>query len=202
MVSRTKIENFICLALNGTNIILYSFIIVAMVFQCIHGDFSVMVINIYAIIISCLLIINEIQETNLSTVYFYFLSSFRGRGLMLIFFGCLVLDTDILNIVAGTLSLAIGLMYIIMSFLSNFPRPHSITLNWRKWNEFSLDMRDLSYSNQYHHRHTGPTHGRLNSPTTIIPDLIFTKQVDKNSINQLENMFFPEKPYTHKYITI
>jgi hypothetical protein len=67
---------------------------------------------------------------------------------MLLFFfsfGCLVLDTGIVNITVGTLVLATGLVYVIMSFLSNFPQPNPITINWRNWNDFSAEGLDLPH---------------------------------------------------------
>lgn len=60
-------------------------------------------------------------------------------------FGCLVLDTGIVNIVVGTLVLATGLLYVIMSFLSHFPLPNPITINWRNWNDFSAEGLDLPH---------------------------------------------------------
>lgn len=61
-------------------------------------------------------------------------------------FGCLVLDVNIINIVAGTLVLATGLLYIILSFLSNFPQPQPLYVNWRNWNDISAEGLDLSRS--------------------------------------------------------
>lgn len=60
-------------------------------------------------------------------------------------FGCLVLDYGIVNIVVGTLVLATGLLYIIMSFLSNFPQQQPININWRNWNDFSAEGLDLPH---------------------------------------------------------
>jgi hypothetical protein len=33
-----------------------------------------------------------------------------------------------------------------MSFLSNFPQPHPITINWRNWNDFSAEGLDLPHN--------------------------------------------------------
>ncbi|CAO3623539.1 unnamed protein product [Mucor hiemalis] len=147
MISRSKVEHIACLALNGINIVLYLLVITAIIFKCIHGNFSDIVMGIYGIIMAALLSINELKEFNFSYKYFFFLSTYRGRGLVMIFFGCLVLDVGIVNIVVGTLVLVAGLLYIILSFLSNFPQPHPITINWRNWNDFSAEGLDLP-----HHR--------------------------------------------------
>lgn len=57
-----------------------------------------------------------------------------------------MLDSGIVNIVVSTLLLALGLAYVIMSFLSNFPQPHPITINWRNWNDFSAEGLDLPHN--------------------------------------------------------
>ncbi|CEI87616.1 hypothetical protein RMCBS344292_02026 [Rhizopus microsporus] len=146
MISRSKVERIICLILNAVNILLDLFIIVTIVFKCLHGDFAAIVMGIYGIIMAGLLIINELQEIKYSIIYFYFLTTHRGRGFIMIFFGCLVLDVNIINIVAGTLVLATGLLYIILSFLSNFPQPQPLYVNWRNWNDISAEGLDLSRS--------------------------------------------------------
>jgi hypothetical protein len=60
-------------------------------------------------------------------------------------FGCLVLDIGIVNITVGILVLATGLMYVTTSFVSNFPQPNPITINWRNWNDFSAEGLDLPH---------------------------------------------------------
>ncbi|KAI8881655.1 hypothetical protein K501DRAFT_300527 [Backusella circina FSU 941] len=143
MVSRFKVEHISSLTINGINIILYLAIITAVVFKCINGNFSDVVLSIYGSIMAGLLVINECRETKFSSHYFLFLSTHRGRGFMMIFFGCLVLDNSIINIVVGTVVLAVGFTYIVLSFLSHFPQPHPITVNWRNWSDFSAEGLDL-----------------------------------------------------------
>ncbi|KAI8635910.1 COPI associated protein-domain-containing protein [Parasitella parasitica] len=145
MISRSKVEHIVCLALNGINIIFYLLIITAVIFKCIRGSFADIVMGIYGIVLAALLVVNEMREFQISYKYFYFLSTYRGRGLVMIFFGCLVLDLGIVNIVVGTLVLATGLLYVIMSFLSHFPQPNPITINWRNWNDFSAEGLDLAH---------------------------------------------------------
>ncbi|OBZ88917.1 hypothetical protein A0J61_03040 [Choanephora cucurbitarum] len=183
MISRTKVENILCLTFNAINIILYAFVIVAIIFKCIQGNFADIVMGIYGIIIAILMIVNELQEFEFSYHYFYFLSTYRGRGFLMMFFGCLVLDSGIVNIVVGTLTLATGLLYIILSFTSNFPPPNPITINWRNWVDFSAEGLDLP-----HHRTANDTvvsemHERLKSPAPIV----------QNHAVSLNDMIDPEK---------
>jgi hypothetical protein len=58
-------------------------------------------------------------------------------------FGCIVLDTSVLNIIAGTLCLVFGCMYIILSFVTSFPPPNAMTINWQNWKDFSAEGLDL-----------------------------------------------------------
>ncbi|KAI8059035.1 COPI associated protein-domain-containing protein [Gilbertella persicaria] len=152
MISRSKVEHIVSLIFNGVNIILYALVVVAVIFKCIKGNFADIVMGIYGIVMAALMIVNELQEFEFSYHYFYFLSTYRGRGFLMVFFGCLVLDTGIVNIVVGTLVLAAGLLYIILSFTSNFPPPNPITINWRNWNDFSAEGLDLP-----HHRGANDT---------------------------------------------
>lgn len=65
--------------------------------------------------------------------------------MMLTSFGCLVLDDTVVNIVAGTLNLTMGLVYIIMSFITpEFIPPNPMTINWQNWKDFSAEGLDLS----------------------------------------------------------
>lgn len=47
MISRSKVENIVCLALNGINIVFYLLIITAVIFKCIQGNFADIVMGIY-----------------------------------------------------------------------------------------------------------------------------------------------------------
>ncbi|KAI8365598.1 COPI associated protein-domain-containing protein [Blakeslea trispora] len=167
MISRSKVEHILCLTFNAINIILYAFVIVAIIFKCINGNFADIVMGIYGIVMAALMVVNELQAFEFSYHYFHFLSTYRGRGFLMVFFGCLVLDSGIVNIVVGTLALATGLFYIILSFTSNFPPPNPITINWRNWIDFSAEGLDLP-----HHRGANDTvvsemHERLKSPAPI-----------------------------------
>ncbi|KAI7864609.1 COPI associated protein-domain-containing protein [Spinellus fusiger] len=143
MPSRTKIENIMSLTLNAVNISLYLLVIAATIVKCIGANFSFIVMGIYGVIIAALLVVNEFRQFRISLDYFLFLSLYRGRGMILIFFGCLVLDTAVVNIIAGTLNLSFGFMYIIMSYLSRYPCLKPIVINWQNWNDFSAEGLDL-----------------------------------------------------------
>ncbi|KAI8136666.1 COPI associated protein-domain-containing protein [Fennellomyces sp. T-0311] len=113
--------------------------------KSIQSGFSEIVICIYGGIMAALLVVNEVKATELSLKYAYFLATYRGRSMVFIFFGCLVLDTSVVNIVAGTLNLAMGLVYMIMSFIiPSFPPPNPISINWQNWKDFSAEGLDLA----------------------------------------------------------
>ncbi|GAA5817598.1 hypothetical protein MFLAVUS_011146 [Mucor flavus] len=165
MISRSKVEHIVSLALNGINIILYLLIITAIIFKCIDGKFSEIVLGIYGI----------------------------GRGLIMVFFGCLVLDFGIVNIVVGTLVLATGLLYIIMSFLSNFPQPHPITINWRNWNDFSAEGLDLPHPRNINNHVVSQVHERLKSPAPILPNQSCTEHSLLGHQTNLDEMIYTRK---------
>ncbi|ORY93874.1 COPI associated protein-domain-containing protein [Syncephalastrum racemosum] len=145
MVSRTKVENMLSLVLNGINLSLYALVIVACIYKAIQTDFSQIVLCIYGGLIAALLVVNEIKTFEISLYYFRFLSVYRGRGMIFIFFGCLVLDENVLGITAGTLTFAMGLIYMIMSFIPTaFPPPNAIVINWQNWKDFSAEGLDLA----------------------------------------------------------
>ena len=55
------------------------------------------------------------------------------------------MDKSVLNIVAGTLNLSLGLVYMIMSFIiPSFPPPNPISINWQNWKDFSAEGLDLA----------------------------------------------------------
>ncbi|KAI9252053.1 COPI associated protein-domain-containing protein [Helicostylum pulchrum] len=193
MISRSKVEHIVSLALNGINIILYLLIITAIIFKCIDGKFSEIVLGIYGIIMAALLVINELREIQFSYTYFFFLSTYRGRGLIMVFFGCLVLDFGIVNIVVGTLVLATGLLYIIMSFLSNFPQPHPITINWRNWNDFSAEGLDLPHHRNINNHVVSQVHERLKSPAPILPNQSCTEHSLLGHQTNLDEMIYTRK---------
>ncbi|CDS03027.1 hypothetical protein LRAMOSA00429 [Lichtheimia ramosa] len=144
-LSRTKVENILSLTFNGINIALCLLVIAAAIIKAIKGNFSQIVMCIYGGVVAALFIINEVISSELSFRYFYFLATYRGRGLIFIFFGCLVLDDTVVNIVAGTLNLTMGLVYIIMSFITpEFIPPNPMTINWQNWKDFSAEGLDLS----------------------------------------------------------
>ncbi|KAJ2964378.1 hypothetical protein NQZ79_g579 [Umbelopsis isabellina] len=58
-------------------------------------------------------------------------------------FGCLVLAEDVLNIIVGTLTLCLGLFYVILSFISSIPPPNSLVINWQNWKDFSAEGLDI-----------------------------------------------------------
>ncbi|KAI9322407.1 hypothetical protein BX666DRAFT_1894554 [Dichotomocladium elegans] len=160
-ISRTKIEHILSLVLNGINMSLCLLVIVACVFKSINGSFSEIVICIYGGIIAALCIINEAVSFDISFEYFRFLSIYRGRSMVFIFFGCLVLDNSVVNIVAGTLNLTMGSVYMIMSFITPaFVPPNPVSINWQNWKDFSAEGLDLPRPR--------PLGGKTHQPNLVI----------------------------------
>ncbi|ORZ16925.1 COPI associated protein-domain-containing protein [Absidia repens] len=147
MISRTKTENILILTLNCINISLYLLVIAAVTVKCLHANFSQIMVGIYGGVVSAALVVNEIKPLEISLVYFRFVSIYSGRGMIFIFFGCIVLDVSVLNIIAGTLCLVFGCIYIILSFVPNFPPPNAMIINWQNWKGFSKEGMDLMRHN-------------------------------------------------------
>ncbi|KAJ2959454.1 hypothetical protein NQZ79_g5093 [Umbelopsis isabellina] len=90
-----------------------------------------------------LLILNEIRTPVFVSENFRFLGLNLGRGLLFLFFGCVILDTVSFNIIVGILSWTVGLLYMIISFVPNIPHPNALIINWQTWKEFSSEGLDL-----------------------------------------------------------
>ncbi|KAI8099799.1 COPI associated protein-domain-containing protein [Halteromyces radiatus] len=144
MISRTKAENILTLTLNCINIILYLLVIVSVIMKSLHADFSQIMVGIYGGVIAAVLVVNEVKPSDISLTYFRFVSIYSGRGMIFIFFGCISLDFGVLNIVTGTLCLVFGCIYIILSFVTNFPPPNAMIINWQNWKDFSAEGLDLA----------------------------------------------------------
>ncbi|KAI9306050.1 COPI associated protein-domain-containing protein [Cunninghamella echinulata] len=151
MVSRTKIENILTLALNCTNIALYLLVITAVIYKSINANFSQVVIAIYGGVMAIALIINEVKPVNLFMEYFRFLSLYSGRGLIFIFFGCIALDSGVLNIISATIFFVFGCLFIILQYVPSFPPPIAMSINWQNWKDYSAEGLDLTRPNDYHH---------------------------------------------------
>ncbi|KAI9258101.1 COPI associated protein-domain-containing protein [Phascolomyces articulosus] len=164
IISRTKIEDIIGFMFNGLNVLFCLLVIGAGIYKSIHSGFADIVICIYGGIIAALMIVNEIKSIEVSEKYFLFLTTYRGRSMIFIFFGCVVLDSSIVNIVAGTLNLCLGLLYMILSFItiSSFPQPRPISGNQDIWNDYSADGMDLGRPK--HHSVESEIAIRLKSP--------------------------------------
>ncbi|KAH8550664.1 COPI associated protein-domain-containing protein [Umbelopsis sp. PMI_123] len=144
MISRTKIENITSLTFNVINITLYVLITTAAVTKSIGGNFADIVVCVYTAVATTFLILNEIRSPAFVNEYFRFLCINQGRGLLFLFFGCVILDTISFNIIVGILSWTVGLLYLIISFAPDRFHPNALIVNWQTWKDFSAEGLDLA----------------------------------------------------------
>jgi len=58
--------------------------------------------------------------------YASFLFSFLGRGIFYVFIGCLILGTNVLLIIAGTIVAAVGVGYCALEFMPSIEPPSNM----------------------------------------------------------------------------
>ncbi|CAO3663297.1 unnamed protein product [Umbelopsis ramanniana] len=144
MISRTKIENITSLTFNFINITLYILITTAAVTKSIGGNFADIVVCVYTAVATTFLILNEVRSPAFVVEYFRFLCINQGRGLLFLFFGCIILHTKPFNIIVGILSWTVGLLYLIISFAPDRFNPNALIVNWQTWKDFSAEGLDLA----------------------------------------------------------
>ncbi|KAI8065908.1 COPI associated protein-domain-containing protein [Gongronella butleri] len=133
MSSRAKITNAFLLLLNLVNLALYALVITAVVFKCMDGQFATLAVCIYGGLIAVGLIVHEFRQFQVVVRYFPFICLYFGRGMTLIWLGCVVLDGGVVNILTGAACLVFGCIHIILHFIPDFAPPNSLAVNWQHW---------------------------------------------------------------------
>ncbi|KAI8391558.1 COPI associated protein-domain-containing protein [Radiomyces spectabilis] len=129
--SIAKIENTIFMTLNVVNIIVYILIFTASIVKAHGATLGEIMQSVYCSALSVLLLANEVKLLSFTQVYFGFLHTFRGKGLLMILLGCAVMCHHVFNIIVAIFSFTLGLAYIIISFLPNTRKPYSFWTHWQ-----------------------------------------------------------------------
>ncbi|KAI9595266.1 COPI associated protein-domain-containing protein [Syncephalis fuscata] len=139
-MARPRLDRFgLAILLCTLNILVYIVVIIAAILNLLSADFATIIINVYIIILSLCLIVNEFQTPVLVQEYFKFTCTFLGRGLVFFFLGCVVIRRERFNVVAGIVAAAVGVFYLILSFTPGTPSLLGLFVVFRErrdyWNE-------------------------------------------------------------------
>ncbi|KAI8877972.1 hypothetical protein K501DRAFT_288120 [Backusella circina FSU 941] len=108
-----------------------------------HTNPSQVMCCIYSFFLAALLIPVEFKTIEKISSNVQFNTNYRGRGVIIGLFGCIVLGSHVFLLVAGILDLIFGFACIVFSFLSALPAPKSIINNWQNWEDFCAEGLDL-----------------------------------------------------------
>ncbi|KAJ1668594.1 hypothetical protein IW140_002654 [Coemansia sp. RSA 1813] len=92
-------------------------IVMAIVFFT-WGEFGRIMLGIFEIVFAIWMIMFELAELAWLTPLVRFMFTWRGRGLFYVFVGCLTLGYRTVGWVFGAIIIAIGVVYIVLSFTS------------------------------------------------------------------------------------
>ncbi|KAJ1655394.1 hypothetical protein IWQ61_004856 [Dispira simplex] len=102
---------------------------------------NVIIYNAYTGCLCLLLFVAEFHLPRFVHKYLLFLCTYRGRGLLYTFLGCLVYAAHPFNIAACIVVVTVGVFFFIISWV-RFPSPSfGIIANWRAWSHQGI--RDL-----------------------------------------------------------
>ncbi|KAL9549929.1 hypothetical protein MBANPS3_004987 [Mucor bainieri] len=87
----------------------------------------------------------ESKSHDMAVYYFRFFTLYRGRALLLILLGSIILGNNehAFLLAAGILNLVFGLVYLVLSFVPQTPIPRPVYDNWQNWKEYSAEGLDL-----------------------------------------------------------
>ncbi|KAL4872597.1 hypothetical protein BDV12DRAFT_161840 [Aspergillus spectabilis] len=101
------------------------------------GDtgFGPIILGVYVILFGLIVAGLEFLPNIPDYVYRYasFLFSFLGRGVFYIFIGCIVLNSHVLRIIAGSIVGVIGLGYVGLEFVPSIEPPSNMRENDQSW---------------------------------------------------------------------
>ncbi|KAJ2556905.1 hypothetical protein EV175_001682, partial [Coemansia sp. RSA 1933] len=92
-------------------------IVMAIVFFT-WGEFGRIMLGIFEIIFAVWMIMFEVAELAWLTPLVQFMFTWRGRGIFYVFIGCLTLGYRTVGWVLGAVIIAVGVVYIVLSFTS------------------------------------------------------------------------------------
>ncbi|KAK9455078.1 Golgi apparatus membrane protein TVP15 [Dipodascopsis uninucleata] len=98
--------------------------------------FRNVVVALYIIMFGSLVILAEFALPSQVVRYASFLMSFIGRGMFYIFMGALVLAPGIIRVVAGSVTMLVGAIYVVLEFTPSIEPPS----NMREENEYETPV--------------------------------------------------------------
>ncbi|KAI8069049.1 COPI associated protein-domain-containing protein, partial [Gilbertella persicaria] len=143
-ISRAKFENIAYLALNVFNMITFSMVFAASITKANQSRLSEIIQAIYCTTISFLLILNEFLSLPWMHFYFGFLSIHRGKGILMLFLGCLVICDLAFNIIVTILAFTTGFTHLLLSLVPTIPPPNCFLVHWQNHNDFWAEGLDLA----------------------------------------------------------
>ncbi|KAI7898787.1 COPI associated protein-domain-containing protein [Cokeromyces recurvatus] len=107
------------------------------------GTIADIIQTIYCTIISSFLILHEFISPAWTQLYFGFLCLNRGKGIIMLFLGCLIMCEIAFNIIVSIITFTIGFIYIIISLIASLPPPNSFLVHWQNHKDFWAEGLDL-----------------------------------------------------------
>ncbi|KAI9486649.1 MAG: COPI associated protein-domain-containing protein [Benjaminiella poitrasii] len=143
-ISRAKFENITYLTFNIVNIIAYLLVFIASITKAQkEGTIAEIIQAIYCTMITSFLMLYEFLSPAWAQLYFGFLCLHRGKGILMLFLGCLIMCQIAFNIIVAIIMFTIGLIYIIISLLSSLSPPNSFIIHWQNHKDFWAEGLDL-----------------------------------------------------------
>ncbi|KAJ1912097.1 hypothetical protein IWQ60_009823 [Tieghemiomyces parasiticus] len=118
---------------NLLNLAVYGLVIAVACKNVIHSATNVIIYNSYTGSLCLLLLFAEFRLPSFVHEYLKFLCTYRGRGLLYTFFGCLVYAPSTFNIVACILVVSVGVAFFLLSWVPMAPPSFGLLDNWRAW---------------------------------------------------------------------
>ncbi|RKP06824.1 COPI associated protein-domain-containing protein [Thamnocephalis sphaerospora] len=132
-MARPVLDRFgLALLLSVLNMAVYIVVIIAAIFNLLSADFPTIINNVYVIVLSLCLMVNEFRAPPLVLEYFKFTCTYLGRGLVFFFLGCVVIRRQDFNIAAGIMAASAGVFYFVLSFTPGVPRLAGIQAIWQE----------------------------------------------------------------------
>ncbi|KAK2624430.1 hypothetical protein QTJ16_006380 [Diplocarpon rosae] len=108
------------------NLAVGALMVVGGVFHITPATITHVVVAVYIIIFGLATALLEFQIPPQVARYASFLFSFVGRGVFYIFVGTLLLETGIIDIIAGTLIGLVGIGYVVLEFVPSIEPPQNM----------------------------------------------------------------------------
>ncbi|KNE59093.1 hypothetical protein AMAG_03436 [Allomyces macrogynus ATCC 38327] len=101
----------------------------------INDSFTDILVNVYASVLGFAMLVIEIKPIASVAEYVLFLYTLKGRGLLFVFLGCIIIKTEGFNLFAGIFVISMGLVLFLTAFARHVPFITDVSTNYRMWNE-------------------------------------------------------------------